>query len=62
MFGGAFTTADRAGETLIVPPGGIFIMIVSTIEEGYPVLAATAGLGLAIVLATAVLARRQARP
>ncbi|HEX3198894.1 MAG TPA: hypothetical protein VHR39_15205, partial [Propionibacteriaceae bacterium] len=39
--------------------GGV---IVSTVQEGYPVLAATAGLGLAIVLATAVLARRQARP
>jgi hypothetical protein len=37
-------------------------VIVSTVQEGYPVLAATAGLGLAIVLATAVLARRQARP
>ena len=35
--------------------------IVSTVQGGYPVLAATAGLGLAIVLATAVLARRQAR-
>jgi len=39
--------------------GGV---IVSTVQEGYPVLATTAGLGLAIVLATAVLARRQARP
>ena len=39
--------------------GGV---IVSTVQEGYPVLAATAGFGLAIVLATAVLARRQARP
>ena len=38
--------------------GGV---IVSTVQEGYPVLAATAGLGLAIVLVTAVLARRQAR-
>ena len=38
--------------------GGV---IVSTVQEGYPVLAPTAGLGLAIVLATAVLARRQAR-
>jgi hypothetical protein len=37
-------------------------VIVSTVQEGYPVLATTAGLGLAIVLATAVLARRQARP
>jgi hypothetical protein len=39
--------------------GGV---IVSTVQEGYPVLATTAGLGLAIVLATAVLARRQTRP
>jgi len=39
--------------------GGV---IVSTVQEGYPVLATTAGLGLAIVLATAVFARRQARP
>jgi hypothetical protein len=38
--------------------GGV---IVSTVQERYPVLAATAGLGLAIVLVTAVLARRQAR-
>jgi hypothetical protein len=37
-------------------------VIVSTVEGGYAVLAATAGLGLAIVLATAVLARRQAKP
>ena len=37
--------------------GGV---IVSTVQGGYPVLAATAGLGLAIVLATAVLVRRQA--
>jgi hypothetical protein len=39
--------------------GGV---IVSTVQEGYPVLATTAGLGLAIVFATAVLARRQTRP
>jgi hypothetical protein len=37
-------------------------VIVSTVQKGYPVLATTAGLGLAIVLATAVIARRQARP
>jgi hypothetical protein len=24
VFGGAFTTADRVGEPLIVPPGGTF--------------------------------------
>jgi len=36
-------------------------VIVSTVQGGYRVLAATAGLGLAIVLAAAVLARRQAR-
>lgn len=38
--------------------GGV---IVSTVQERYAGLAATARLGLAIVLATAVLARRQAR-
>jgi hypothetical protein len=38
--------------------GGV---IVSTAQEGYPLLAAAAGLGLAIVLATAVLARRTSR-
>jgi hypothetical protein len=26
VFGGAFTTADRAGEPLIVPPGATFII------------------------------------
>ena len=36
--------------------GGV---IVSTVQEGYPLLATAAGLGLAIVLATAVLARRR---
>ena len=36
-------------------------VIVSTVQEGYPVLSTAAGLGLAIVLATALLARRSAR-
>ena len=35
-------------------------VIVSTIQEGYPILTAVAGLGLAIVLGTAALARRHA--
>ena len=39
--------------------GGV---IVSTIQEGYPVLATAAGLGLAVVLLTAMLARRRAKP
>jgi hypothetical protein len=33
-------------------------VIVSTVQEGYPALTTAAGLGLAIVLTTAVLARR----
>jgi len=36
-------------------------VIVSTVQEGYPVLTTAAGLGLAIVLTTAVLARRHGR-
>jgi hypothetical protein len=36
--------------------GGV---ILSTVQEGYPVLAIAAGIGLAVVLATAVLARRR---
>ena len=36
--------------------GGV---VVGTLQEGYPVLATTAGLGLAVVMATAVLARRR---
>ena len=36
-------------------------VITSTVQEGYPVLAGTAGVGLALVLTTAVLARRQGR-
>jgi hypothetical protein len=39
--------------------GGV---IISTAQEGHPVLATTAGLGLALVLTTAMLARRQATP
>jgi hypothetical protein len=38
--------------------GGV---IVSTVEEGYEVLTAAAGLGLAIVLTTTVIARRHAK-
>jgi hypothetical protein len=33
--------------------------MVSTIQEGYPVLATAAGVGLVIVLGTAALARRR---
>ena len=36
-------------------------VIVSTVQEGYPALTPAAGLGLAIVLTTAVLARRRGR-
>jgi hypothetical protein len=36
-------------------------VIVSTVQEGYPALTAAAGLGLAIVLTTTVLARRHGR-
>jgi hypothetical protein len=36
-------------------------VIVSTVQEGYPALTAAAGLGLAIVLTTTVLARRRGR-
>jgi hypothetical protein len=36
-------------------------VLVSTVQEGYPALAVAAGLGLAIVLTTAVLARRHGR-
>jgi hypothetical protein len=38
--------------------GGV---IVSTVQEGHPILTTAAGLGLAIVLATALLARRSVR-
>jgi hypothetical protein len=36
-------------------------VMVSTVQEGYPALAVAAGLGLAIVLSTAVRARRHGR-
>lgn len=39
--------------------GGV---IVSTVQEGYPLLATAAGVGLVIVLAIAVLARQRVRP
>ena len=39
--------------------GGV---ILSTLQEGYPVLATTAGIGLAMVLASAALGRRRERP
>ena len=39
--------------------GGV---VLGTVQEGYPVLATAAGTGLAIVLATAVLARRRRIP
>ena len=37
LFGGAFTTADRAGEPLIVPPGGAFAIwsVIIGLSVGY---------------------------
>jgi hypothetical protein len=41
VFGGAFTTADRAGEPLIVPPGGTFIIwnVIIALSIGYAIWA-----------------------
>ena len=41
VFGGAFTTADRAGEPLIVPPGGAFIIwnVIIALSIGYAIWA-----------------------
>jgi hypothetical protein len=40
-FGGTFTTADRAGEPLIVPPGGTFIIwnVIIALSIGYAIWA-----------------------
>ena len=40
-FGGAFTTADRAGEPLIVPPGGTFTIwsVIIALSIGYAIWA-----------------------
>ena len=40
-FGGAFTTADRAGEPLIVPPGGTFTVwsVIIALSVGYAIWA-----------------------
>ena len=39
VFGGAFTTADRAGEPVIVPPGGAFIIwnVIIALSIGYAI-------------------------
>ncbi len=41
LFGGAFTTADRAGEPLIVPPGGAFSIwsVIIALSIGYAIWA-----------------------
>jgi len=41
VYGGTFTTADRAGEPLIVPPGGTFIIwnVIITLSIGYAIWA-----------------------
>jgi hypothetical protein len=41
VFGGAFTTADRAGEPLIVPPGGAFSIwgVIIALSVGYAIWA-----------------------
>ena len=46
------------GATVAWALGGV---TVSTVQEGYPELATAAGLGLVIVLITAVVARRHRR-
>src|SRR5918998_4544645 len=40
-FGGAFTTADRSGEPLIVPPGGTFTIwsVIIALSVGYSIWA-----------------------
>jgi hypothetical protein len=41
VFGGTFTTADRAGEPQIVPPGGSFIIwnVIIALSIGYAIWA-----------------------
>src|SRR5918997_337542 len=41
VFGGAFTTADRANEPLIVPPGGTFTIwsVIIALSIGYAIWA-----------------------
>jgi hypothetical protein len=41
VFGGAFTTADRSGEPLIVPPGGTFAIwsVIIALSIGYAIWA-----------------------